>query len=100
LTPKMAAEAKIEGLESSWQAQNSSYLYNNNFYQNYVSNTPKFVAVRFLNNGAFSTATITPMAQPKEEKDSQQPRCKTCKYCELCAAAEEAEKKKPVPSDV
>lgn len=45
---------------SNWQAQNSSYLYNNNFYQNYVSNSPKFIAVRFHNNGAFSTATITP----------------------------------------
>ncbi len=77
LTPKMVAEARVEGLDSNWQAQNSSYLYNNNFYQNYVSDTPKFVAVRFLNNGAFSTATITPKSQPKEEKEAS--KCKPCK---------------------
>ena len=43
-----------------YQPQNSSYLFNNNFYQNYVSDCPKVIAIKFHNNGNFSTATITP----------------------------------------
>lgn len=38
-------------------AQNSSYNFNNSFYQNYVSNSQKQFAIKFRNDGGFSTAT-------------------------------------------
>ena len=40
----------------NYTAQNSSYNFNNSFYQNYVSTNQKQIAIKFRMDGGFSTA--------------------------------------------